>query len=177
MNQISEDVAAARLTEAVALECGVHPVVAKQIRTAAALHDIGKVKLPGSILNKPGKLNRQEFEVIKTHTTLGAGLLGSVQGCLGEMARMIALYHHEWYDGHGYWGRHTDELPAYISIAAIADVFTALVSIRPYKYAWPREEALMYIQNQSGTQFSPALVRAFLTIAREERVPKILEVM
>lgn len=175
MGQMNEDKAVARLAELVALECGVHPVVAKQIRTATALHDVGKVKISTSILNKPGKLNEQEFEIIKTHTRLGAKILSGIEGGLGAMARLIALYHHEWYDGGGYWGWHTCELPGYVSIAAISDVFTALIRERPYKAAWPPDEALAYIENQAGRQFSPALVKAFLPLARGGHVLKIME--
>jgi len=164
----NEDKAAANLTEIVALECGVHSAVAKQIRAAAVMHDIGKQKIPDSILKKPGKLTEQEFEVVKTHTRLGAEMLASIQGSLGKMARLTALYHHEWWSGDGYWSRRTDELPAYISIISISDVFTALVCERPYKHAWPPEEALGYINNQAGTQFSPALVRAFIPLARHD---------
>lgn len=175
MDRISEETATARLAELVALEYGVHPAVARQIRTAAALHDIGKVKIPESILNKPGKLDGREFEIIKAHTRLGAELLESIRGSLGEMARLIALYHHEWWSGGGYFGRHTDELPCYISIVAIADVYTALVCERPYKHAWPPEEALAYIQNQAGNQFSHALVKVFLPLAQNDsRVSALL---
>lgn len=171
-----EDEAAARLAEIVALECGVHPAVAKQIRVAAALHDIGKQKIPDSILNKPGKLTEQEFELMKTHTRLGAKMLRSIQNGLGKMVRTTALYHHEWYDGGGYWGKHTCELPTYVPIVSISDVFTALVCERSYKFAWPPEEALDYIQNQAGTQFSPALVGVFIPLVRNDsRVSAIFE--
>jgi len=168
MDGFNEDKAAARLAEIVALECGVHPVIAGQIRVAAILHDVGKQKIPDSILNKPGKLTGQEFEVVKTHTRLGAEMLSSIQGGLGEMARQIALWHHEWWSGDGYWHKLTDELPAYVSIVAIADVFTALVCERVYKTAWPPSEALAYINSQAGTQFSPALVGVFIPLARSD---------
>lgn len=177
MNHFNEAAAVARLSEIVALECGVHPAVVRQIRVAAALHDIGKQKIPGSILNKPGKLTGREFEIVKTHTILGAEMLAGIQGGLGEMARTIALYHHEWYDGGGYWGKHTCELPCYVSFAAISDVYVALISNRTYKTAWPEEEACDYIQNQAGTQFSPALVKTFLALVRNDsRVPEIFRV-
>lgn len=166
MSGFNEDKAAAQLAEVLALECGVHPVAARQIRTAAYLHDIGKQKLSEVLLNKPGKLTASEFEVIKTHTRLGAEMLIPIQGSLGNMARLSALYHHEHWDGGGYFGKRTDELPAYISYISIADVFTALVSERSYKSAWPPEEAIKYINNQAGTQFSPALVRVFVPLAQ-----------
>jgi putative two-component system response regulator len=169
MSNFREEKAVARLAEIVALECGTSPAAARQVRTAASLHDIGKLKIPGSIINKPGKLTAREFEVIKTHTVLGAEMLGSFQGKLGEMARVTAMYHHEWYDGsQSYWGKRAAVLPFYVQIAAICDVFTALLYRRPYKRPWPPEEALAYIQNKAGTQFSPALTDIFLPLARND---------
>ncbi len=170
----NENKAVALLAEIVALEYGFYPDVAAQIKTAAILHDVGKQKIPDSILNKPGKLTEREFELIKTHTLLGAEILSTLKGSLGEMARQTALYHHEWWDGNGYWGKRTDELPCYIPIVSVADVFTALVCERPYKNAWPPEEALDYIQNQTGTQFSPALARVFIPLARNDSRVKAL---
>lgn len=167
MNWFHEDKAVGRLAEAVALACGFHPAEARQIRIAAALHDIGKLKIPADILNKPGKLTALEFEIVKTHTIFGAEMLASVQGVLGEMARATALYHHEWYDGGGYWGRRANEVPRYVPVVSISDVFVALISERPYKAAWPVERALAYIQNQAGTQFDPALVEAFIPLVRK----------
>ncbi|MCL2078745.1 MAG: HD domain-containing protein [Oscillospiraceae bacterium] len=165
-NRFNEDKAVARLAELTALECGTAPAVARQIRTASALHDIGKVKIPQSIINKPGKLTPEEFEIIKTHTTLGAEMLASFQGELGAMAKLIALYHHERCDCCGYWGKDMNELPQYVAITAIADVFTALVCKRAYKEAWPPDEAIAYILSQAGRQFNPALVDAFIQLVR-----------
>jgi HD-GYP domain-containing protein (c-di-GMP phosphodiesterase class II) len=174
--QKHEDKAVARLSEIVALECGVHHVTAKRIRAAAALHDVGKLKIPGSILNKPGKLTPQEFEVMKTHTALGADMLSSLQGDLGVMAKNICLYHHEHHSGAGYWGKYTDELPAYVPIVSICDVFIALISERVYKRCWPPHEALDYIQSQAGTRFSYELEYIFrAVINNDSRIPAILE--
>lgn len=141
------------------------PVMARQVRTAAALHDIGKLKIPESILHKPGTLDNDEFEIIKTHTVLGAEMLKSVQGDIGEIARSVCLYHHEWHDGSkSYWGFRASDLPGYIHIVSISDVFTALISKRPYKEPWPPSEALAYIQCHSGTQFEPGLAKALLSL-------------
>ena len=176
MDSFNEDKAVARLTEIVLLEYGTSPAEAKQIRTAAALHDIGKQKIPKYILNKPGKLTESEFEVVKTHTTLGVEMLDSFQGELGEMARVTALYHHERYDGFGYWGKRTSELPLYVAVTAIADVFAALVCARPYKRPWPPMEAIEYIQSSAGAQFDPALVAVFLPLVRDDsRVRELFE--
>jgi HD-GYP domain-containing protein (c-di-GMP phosphodiesterase class II) len=140
------------------------------------LHDIGKMTLPQAILNKPGKLNEAEFEIVKTHTTRGAELLSSIQGDMGEFLRGVCQYHHEFHNGAGYWGKPASELPPHIPIISIADVYTALTSDRVYKRAWSKSSALGYIQNQAGTQFSPELVRDFLLLMRDEsRVPAILQ--
>ena len=168
MNSFSEDKAGARLAEILAARQGFSPAVARQIRTAAILHDIGKQKIPAVILHKPGKLDKLEFEVIKAHTTLGANMLANVQGDLGAMIQNVCLYHHEWHNGAGYWGKSAEELPAYIQIVSISDVFMALINQRPYKSAWPLEAALIYIQNQAGTQFSRELVNAFLSLAESD---------
>jgi putative two-component system response regulator len=125
--------------------------------------------------DKPDKLTAREFEVIKTHTTQGAGMLTGIQGEIGEMIRGVCLHHHEFYNGGGYWGKSAAELPAYIGVVSISDVYMALISERPYKQAWPRSAALEYIQNQAGTQFSPALVKAFLSLIKDGNcVPAIL---
>jgi putative two-component system response regulator len=154
------------LAERLALECGIHSAVARRIRIAALGHDIGKLKIPESIRNKPGRLTSDEFEIMKTHTVLGAKMLSKLPGELKEMAQNISLWHHEFYNGEGYWGRFTDELPLYTSITAISDVYTALTNIRVYKNAWTEREALDYIQSQSGKQFNPKLVKVFHSYMR-----------
>jgi putative nucleotidyltransferase with HDIG domain len=174
--KINEAKAVARLAEIVAPECGIPLSEAKKIRAAAALHDIGKQKIPKGILEKPGALTPEEFEIMKTHTTPGAAMLKSIQGELGEMARLTALYHHERRDGHGYWGKPAGDLPLYVPLTSIVDVFTALICEREYKHGRPPDEALAYIQNQSGAMFSPALVKVFLPLARNDaRVQAIFE--
>jgi putative two-component system response regulator len=172
----NENKTVARLSELLALRMGAPPEKARQIRAAAALHDIGKQKIPESILNKPGKLTAREFGIIKNHTLLGAETLTAMQGELGAMAVKIALFHHEHWDGNGYWGVPCCCLPDYVGITAICDVFTALMAARCYKDAWPPEEALAYIQKQSGTQFSGELTGAFITLIRnDERVSDIFK--
>ena len=173
---MNENKAVAALSELMALEMGICPATARQIRTAAALHDVGKQKIPESILNKPGKLNAHEFEIMKTHTKLGAETLISIQGTLGEMVRAAAYLHHEWHDPSfgGYWGISTSYLPGYISIISICDVFTALMAKRCYKEPWPPEKAIAYIQQKAGTQFSNELVGVFIPLIRNDnRVPAI----
>ena len=176
MNHYEENKAVGRLSEILALECGYEPAKARQIRNAAVLHDVGKQKIPKSILQKPDKLNTEEFEIIKTHTKLGVELLSSIKGELGDYARIICLFHHEWYkpsEG-GYWGVSAYYLPDYVSFVSISDVFISLINERAYKPAWPPEDALGYIQKQAGTQFCPELVSNFISLIREDsRVPAI----
>jgi len=173
---LNENKAVARLSELLALEMGASPAKARQIKSAAALHDIGKQRIPPYILNKPGKLDANEFEIMKNHTKLGVEMLSSIQGALGEMATMTALYHHEWQNPSlgGYWGVSMYYLPDYVGIVSICDVFTALVARRAYKEPWPPTEALAYIGQQAGTQFSEELAEVFLRLIRDDsRVPAI----
>ena len=168
MNPFNENKAVGQLSEIIALSRGYSPEKARMIRNAAALHDIGKQKIDSSILNKKGKLTEDELEIIKTHTWLGAEMLESALGEIGEYARLCCLMHHERYDGGGYWKIPVYLLPEFLSFVAIADVFTALVVERPYKSAWPPEDALDFIQSKSGTQFCPALVKDFVWLIRND---------
>jgi putative two-component system response regulator len=134
------------------------------IRRAAPLHDVGKIAISDLILLKPGKLTTEEFETMKTHTTLGAKMLSGGRFPLLQLAEQIALTHHERWEGGGYIGICGEEIPIAGRIVTVADVFDALTSERPYKKAWPLEEALAEIQRQSGHQFDPRVVDAFLKI-------------
>jgi putative two-component system response regulator len=105
-------------------------------------------------------------------------MLATVQGELGEAARLCSLMHHEWFNGGGYWKIPACFLPEFPSFVSIADVFTALIAVRPYKQAWPPEDALGYIQKQAGTQFCPELVNDFIWLIRnDKRVPAIFAEM
>ena len=160
----SEEKFAAQLAVALSLACGIPRKVAIYIGDAVLLHDIGKCHIPDSIKNKPGKLSPSEFEVMKTHTILGADMLSGLQGDFGKIARNISMYHHEEYGGEGYWRKNTNDLPRYVQIASICDVYTALISKRIYKQAWPSSKALHYIQNRAGKQFCPLLVEIFISL-------------
>ncbi|MCM1050174.1 MAG: HD-GYP domain-containing protein [Clostridiales bacterium] len=134
---------------------------------AAPLHDIGKIHIPDAVLNKPGKLTDEEFEIMKTHTTAGEKLLRHAKEELGESeylntALKMAAYHHEWWNGKGYpYGISGEEIPLCARIMAVADVFDALTSKRCYKSAMPLEKAYAIIREESGTHFEPAVVEAF----------------
>jgi putative two-component system response regulator len=133
------------------------------IRRAAPLHDVGKIGISERILLKPSGLTPEEFELMKTHTTIGAGLLAGGESEFLRTAERIALSHHEHWDGGGYpHGLRGEAIPLEARIVAIADVFDAVSHDRPYKKAWPRAEALAEIEKGAGTQFDPAAVAAFL---------------
>jgi putative two-component system response regulator len=150
--------------------------MARQIRTAAALHDIGKLKIPSGILDKPGKLDAREFEIMKTHTKLGAEMLAPLCGELGVMARTVCEFHHEKQDASGYWGVPAADLPDYVGIVSIADVYVACRSVRAYKAAWTEAATLDYIRAQAGTQFSPELTELFVSLVlSDSRVPAIFK--
>lgn len=130
---------------------------------ASPMHDIGKIGIPDRILLKPGKLDADEWAVMQTHACIGAELLDGHPAPLLRMARDIALTHHEKWDGSGYPdGRRGEEIPLVGRIVAVADVFDALTSARPYKPAWSVERALEYLSAQRGLHFEPRLVDLFL---------------
>src|SRR5574344_1116244 len=138
------------------------------IQKVAPLHDIGKISVPDKILNKPGRLNKAEFDVIKKHTTDGARFINfTLKDCVGDdyykIAEDIAQSHHEQWDGNGYPNKlKGTAIPLSARIMAVADVFDALVSKRPYKEALSPEQAFTIIQAESGTHFDPDIVNAFL---------------
>jgi putative two-component system response regulator len=132
------------------------------IRRAAPLHDIGKIGISDQILLKPGKLTHEEFTIMKTHTTIGAEILGASSIPLLSLAAEIALTHHERWDGSGYpQGSAREAIPLAGRIVAVVDVFDALTHVRPYKPAWTQADALAEIEAQSSRHFDPQVVRAF----------------
>ncbi|MCS6810312.1 MAG: response regulator, partial [Tepidimonas sp.] len=147
----------------IALELGASPRYAETLLAAAPMHDIGKIGVPDAILLKPGKLDEGEWAVMRQHPQMGADIIGDDPSPLLRMARTIALQHHEKWDGSGYpHGLKGEAISAEARIVAVADVFDALTSARPYKPAWPRERALAFLQEQSGRHFWPDAVQALL---------------
>ncbi|WP_058866271.1 HD domain-containing phosphohydrolase [Chloracidobacterium thermophilum] len=139
---------------------------------ASPMHDIGKIGIPDRILLKEGKLTPEEWEVMKSHATIGAELLGGSTSPLMQMAMEIALSHHEKWDGSGYPnGLKGEEIPIVGRIVALCDVFDALTTERPYKQAWSVEAVIAEIDRQSGRHFDPNLVEAFKSI-----LPRILQI-
>jgi putative two-component system response regulator len=134
------------------------------IRRAAPLHDVGKIGVPDAILMKLGKLTTDEFDVVKTHTAIGARILSGSRFPILRLAEEIAFSHHERWDGTGYAGIPRDSIPLAGRIVAVADVFDALIQQRPYKEAWPVNDAIAEIERQRAHHFDPLLVDAFLRI-------------
>ncbi len=146
----------------IALALGYSEPQAQTLFLAAPMHDIGKIGTPDYVLLKPGKLNPDEWEIMKQHVTMGAEILGDHPDELLAMARTVALSHHEKWDGTGYpLGLKGPEIPQVGQIVALADVFDALTSIRPYKEAWPIEKAVQTIEDGADKHFDPALMPAF----------------
>jgi putative two-component system response regulator len=134
----------------------------------STMHDLGKIGISDTILLKPARLTPEERAIMETHTTIGAGILGGSTIELLETARVIALTHHEKWDGSGYPHRLAGtDIPIEGRITAIVDVFDALTSVRPYKKAWPVDEAVEDMRQHSGTHFDPELVEHFLAILPE----------
>jgi putative two-component system response regulator len=148
---------------ALALAAGLDEEAADLIHSAAPMHDVGKIGIPDHILSKPAKLAPDEWEIMKTHTTIGAKIIGEHDNRLMVMARRIAMTHHERWDGTGYpVGLAGEDIPLEGRIVALADVFDALTSKRPYKEAWTEDEACAHIREQRGRHFDPHLTELFL---------------
>jgi putative two-component system response regulator len=151
-----------------ALAHGLSEEKAEVLFQASPMHDVGKIGTPDHVLLKPDRLNEEEWALIKKHTTMGAAIIGEHPSDLMETARVVALHHHERWDGTGYpSGLKGEDIPIEARIVALADVFDALLSVRPYKQAWSIEETLQYIRESSGSHFDPRLVETFLRILPE----------
>ncbi len=152
---------------------------ADRLQLAAMLHDVGKVGVPDAVLKKPGRLDPEQFEIMKLHTVDGARLFANIESELDQMCFDISLHHHEKWDGSGYPGLCGDvtcqvhlpgrslsgqNIPLSARIAALADVYDALVSRRVYKDAWPEDKVLDLVREQSGKHFDPELVEVFFEI-------------
>lgn len=157
-----------RYAEVTARKMDLNSGFVKAILYAAPMHDVGKMAIPDKVLMKPGKLNNKEWEVMQQHTTIGAKILhGSDQDYM-KMAEEIALTHHEKWNGTGYpQGLAGEQIPLSGRIVAVADVFDALISERPYKPALPIRESFTIIKNERGTHFDPSVVDAFIGMKQE----------
>lgn len=152
----------AQISQLIAAGIGLSPARCRTIYLAAPLHDIGKIGIADAILGKPGKLTPDEFQIMRSHVTIGARILEGGSSDLIRTAELIAQSHHERWDGTGYPDRLSGiDIPVEARVVALADVFDALCSERPYKPAWPIEKAYAEIIACSGTHFDPACVAAF----------------
>ncbi|WP_441234133.1 response regulator [Bradyrhizobium sp. 930_D9_N1_4] len=162
----------ARYSRIIAEQLGLPARLCRDIYLAAPLHDVGKVAIPDNILLKPGKLTDDEMAVIRTHATIGEKILADSSCELIQLGAQIAAGHHERWDGAGYPnGLRADEIPVAARVVAVADVFDALTTRRPYKEPMPLDVARNYLVEHQGQQFDPACVQAFL--ARWDAVVEI----
>ncbi|PKM18801.1 MAG: two-component system response regulator [Gammaproteobacteria bacterium HGW-Gammaproteobacteria-15] len=151
---------------------GLSAQQAEDLLHAAPMHDIGKIGIADSILLKPGKLTAEEYQQMQQHPLIGAEIIGDCDSDLLRMAKVVALYHHEKWDGSGYpHGLVGEAIPLEARIVAVSDVFDALTSARPYKAAWSIEDTLQYMRAQKGLHFEPRLVDLL-----EQHLPEILAI-
>ena len=151
-----------RISELIARGAGMDERTCSLLLHASAMHDVGKIGIPDHILLKPAGLTPEEWKIMQSHTTIGEKIIGSYPSPLITMATEIARSHHEKWDGSGYPdGLHGEEIPIAARIAAISDVFDALLSVRPYKDPWPLDDVLDLMKNESGAHFDPQLVVIF----------------
>lgn len=161
-----------KITALLGREIGLDDYQCELLLHASPMHDIGKIGIPDHILLKPGKLDPDEWEIMKGHARIGADILSGDESDMMTMAREIALTHHEKWDGSGYPnGCSGEQIPLAGRIVAVADVFDALTSVRPYKKAWPVAEAVEFMQKESGRHFQPLLIEQFMA-----NLPEILEI-
>jgi putative two-component system response regulator len=154
----------------IAAELGLDVGFVDRMRRAAALHDVGKIGVPDRILLAPRALTAEEFDVVKKHTEIGARLLSGSRSPVLTMAEQVAWSHHERWDGSGYAGLAREEIPLVGRITTVADVFDALTHVRPYKTAWPAEQALEEMRLQRAKQFDPDALDAFLRVVEAHSV-------
>ena len=158
--------------QVLALAAGWSEVDAEELLAAAPMHDIGKIGIPDHILLKPGPLSPEEWAVMRSHPRIGADIIGEHRSTVLRLAREIALGHHEKWDGSGYpQGLAGEAIPASARIVAIADVFDALTTARPYKQAWTVEAAIEQVRKDAGKHFDPMLVELFMGV-----LPQVLAI-
>lgn len=157
-----------RLSYLTALQLGTAESFASLIMRAARLHDIGKIGIPDSVLLKPGKLTAEEWQLMRTHTTIGANLLAGSESPLLQMAESIALNHHECWNGKGYPnGLKGNNIPLEGRIVSVVDAYDAITHKRPYQQAWPRERAIKLLLEEKNLSFDAKVVDAFLAVNDE----------
>ncbi|MEG3753200.1 HD domain-containing phosphohydrolase [Psychromonas arctica] len=162
----------AKYSKEIACEMGLTETECSDLEHAAQMHDIGKIGIPDKILLKPGKFEADEWVIMQTHATIGFEILSGSESKYMQMGAIVALNHHERFDGTGYPNKLAGkDIPLIARIVSVADVFDALISVRPYKKAWPIQDAIDFINSGSGTHFDPQCIEAFNT-----RLPVILQI-
>jgi len=157
----------------VARDLGVSENFMPDLEMGALLHDIGKIGVPDGILNKPGRLTDDEFAIVKRHPEFGWTVIRNLPGL--EQTSLYVLHHHENFDGTGYPANlKGSEIPIGSRIVSVIDAFDAMVSSRPYRKGLPLAEAIRRLHESSGTQFDPAVVKSFVSIAESE-MPAVLQ--
>jgi two-component system response regulator RpfG len=163
----------AKYSRLIAEELKLTAMECDEIESSAPMHDIGKIGIPDQILHKPGPLTAEEMASMRQHTIIGHKMLSDSPSRYLQIGAVIALGHHEKFDGTGYpYGLAGDAIPMSARIVAVGDVFDALMTKRPYKEPWPLEKALDYIKTQSGSHFDPDCVHAFL-----RRLDGVMQIM
>jgi putative two-component system response regulator len=161
-----------KYSQLIALDIGLDETQAELILNASPMHDIGKIGIPDNILLKPGKLTDEEFDIMKKHCEYGVKIMGEHSSEILKLASEVAISHHEKWNGRGYPNNlKGNDITLVGRIAAVADVFDALTSERPYKKAWTVEDAAALIKKESGEQFEPRIVKAFFNV-----LPEILKI-
>lgn len=164
----------ARYSRLIAEYLGLDTEICELIELASPMHDIGKIGIPDHVLLKKGPLTESEWEMMQRHTIIGHEILSGSDSKYLRMGASIALNHHEKFDGSGYpAGLRGEEIPIEARIVAVADVFDALTTNRPYKANWNIDEAATFLKNNSGSQFDPKCVNAFLT--QMDNVKRVLK--
>lgn len=154
-------------------QIGADPQWCELLYNAAPMHDIGKIGIPDRVLLKPGKLDAEEWGIMQKHVEYGADILGNHNSELLSLAREVALGHHEKWNGKGYPnGVKGEDIPLSARIVAIADVFDALTSERPYKKAWPIDKVIKLLEEEAGEHFDPKLIPEFMVC-----LPRVFEIM
>src|SRR4029078_9314298 len=157
-----------RYSRLIADTIGLSHDEAETVELAAPLHDIGKIGIPDGILLKPGRLDESELKIMRRHPVIGHEILKGSASKYVRMGALIALGHHEKYDGSGYpnglVGAH---IPLCARVVRVADVYDALTSVRPYKNAWSSEQAFDYVESQAGRHFDPRMVEAFHAVKKQ----------
>lgn len=157
-----------QMSRLLALKAGLSDEEAELMLNAAPMHDVGKIGIPDNILLKPGKLDANEWKIMMSHTAIGAEIIGEHESPLLQMAKTVAETHHEKWNGKGYpLGLAGEDIPLVGRIVALADVFDALTSKRPYKEAWSVEKAADLIKSETGEHFDPELVPLFIQLLPE----------